>query len=109
MYEFFDERRDLHRLLLSGANAESEMFAHGRRLLGAFILESKRRGALDVDDLHVIVEFVLHGLHGLLLRFIHEGHAAASSQPTRSRSFVAFFYRWSDPAQARQRGLCKIP
>jgi AcrR family transcriptional regulator len=73
MYEFFDERRDLHRLLLAGENAESEMFAHGRRLLGAFILESKRRGALDVDDLHAIVEFVLHGLHGLLLRFIHEG------------------------------------
>jgi AcrR family transcriptional regulator len=73
MYEFFDERRDLHRLLLAGENAERDMFAHGRRLLGAFIVESKRRGALEVDGPDAIVEFVLHGLHGLLLRFIHDG------------------------------------
>jgi AcrR family transcriptional regulator len=71
LYEFFIDRTDLHHVLW-GDDAESEMFAHGRKLLSGFVGGGVERGVFEARILEATVEFVLHGLHGLLVRYVHD-------------------------------------
>lgn len=72
LYQFFLERTDLHHLLLAGDDAEREMFAHGRKLLSEFLTECSDRGVLEAGNVDSTAEFMLHGLHGLLVKYMHD-------------------------------------
>ena len=47
-------------------------------LLRSFIEDGASAGAFTVDDPAFASEFLLHGLHGVLIAFVHEPRASKS-------------------------------
>jgi TetR/AcrR family transcriptional regulator, transcriptional repressor for nem operon len=76
MYEFHADKVELHHLLMSGEGAEDQIFAQLRKLLAEFLDTGVERSVFSVSNLAATVDFVLHGLHGILVCHLHEGRSS---------------------------------
>jgi TetR/AcrR family transcriptional regulator, transcriptional repressor for nem operon len=76
MYQFHEDKVELHHLLLSSEGAEDEILARIRKLLSDFLGVGADRGAFGPADPRVTVDFILHGLHGILVDYLHQGRSA---------------------------------
>ena len=77
MYEFHADKIELHHLLLGGEGAEHDIIQKTRKLLLEFVRLGVRSGRFSVAKLEPTVDFILNGLHGLLVQYLHEGRPAA--------------------------------
>lgn len=76
MYEFHADKVELHHLLLGGEGAEDDIIERTRKLLLAFVRAGVGAGRFSVTKLDATVDFILSGLHGLLVTYLHEGRSA---------------------------------
>lgn len=76
MYEFHSDKVEIHHLLLGSEGAEDEITEKVRKLLLTFIRGGVKTGEFSVARLEPTVDFILNGLHGLLVRYLHEGRSA---------------------------------
>jgi AcrR family transcriptional regulator len=76
MYEFHSDKVELHHLLLSAEGAEDEITAHVRKRLGDFLTLGSERGAFLLPAGASTVDFIIHGLHGVLVDYLHAGRSA---------------------------------
>ena len=75
MYAFHSDKVELHHLLLSAPGAEDEVVEKVRKLLLDLVRRGKRRGTFSVAKPTTAVDFILHGLHGMLVDYLHEGRS----------------------------------
>jgi AcrR family transcriptional regulator len=73
IYEFHCAKIELHHLLFSG-EGEDDLFGKTSKLLSEFLEEGKANGA--TENVEVTATFVIHGLHGVLVTYLHEGRPA---------------------------------
>jgi AcrR family transcriptional regulator len=76
MYEFHADKVELHELLMASEGSEDEITENVRKLLLEFIRAGVKRKAFEVASLDLTVDFLLNGLHGLLVKYLHEGRSA---------------------------------
>jgi AcrR family transcriptional regulator len=88
MYEFHSGKIELHQLLFS-ADGEDDLLARANKLLSEFLEEGKVNGAFTFGTVAVAACFVTHGLHGVLVTYLHEGRS--------STDFVDDVMRFLDP------------
>lgn len=92
MYDFSHDRHRLHHLLFHEAEVhEQEPLQRAREVLVELIQQGVDCGEVQVADVETAVEFLLHGLHALMVRHMH--HCSARE------AFVA------DAAQLSRRVL----
>jgi AcrR family transcriptional regulator len=72
IYEFHSSKIELHQLLFSG-QGEDDLFARASKLLSEFFEEGKAKTA--TRSVEVTASFVIHGLHGILVTYLHEGRS----------------------------------
>ena len=77
MYVFHSDKVELHHLLLSSSGAEDEIFDKTRKLLVDLMRRGSKSGSFSVAKPEIAVDFILNGLHGLLVAYLHEGRTAA--------------------------------
>jgi TetR/AcrR family transcriptional regulator, transcriptional repressor for nem operon len=73
IYEFHSAKIELHQLLFSG-EGEDDLFARASKLLTGFLEEGKANGT--TENVEVTATFAIHGLHGVLVTYLHEGRPA---------------------------------
>jgi TetR/AcrR family transcriptional regulator, transcriptional repressor for nem operon len=71
-YDFALANHELHHVLFHEAGfREAHTFASARAVLAELIQAGRARGELQVDDPELATDFVLHGLHGMLVAATH--------------------------------------
>ena len=66
----------LHHLLMAAPGSEDETIDRVRKLLIAFVRQGVQNKSFSLTRPETAVDFILHGLHGLLVSYIHEGKSA---------------------------------
>jgi AcrR family transcriptional regulator len=74
IYEFHPGKIELHHLLFSG-EGEDDLLGRASKLLSEFLKEGKANGA--TKNVEVAASFVIHGVHGVLVTYLHEGRPAS--------------------------------
>jgi TetR/AcrR family transcriptional regulator, transcriptional repressor for nem operon len=78
-YDFHADNQELHHLLFhSSGVAESEPLEQARTALARFITHGSETGELAVDNPQETAAFLLEGLHGILVRYLHSGRPRRS-------------------------------
>jgi TetR/AcrR family transcriptional regulator, transcriptional repressor for nem operon len=76
-YDFALGSHELHHVLFHEAGfREADAYAQARTLLAELIEAGRAAGELDVADPDLATEFVLHGLHGVLVAATHRPRSA---------------------------------
>jgi AcrR family transcriptional regulator len=76
MYVFHADKVEIHYLLLGSEGAEDEIVEKVRKLLLDFIRIGVKQKSFSVQRIEPTVDFLLNGLHGLLVKYLHEGRSA---------------------------------
>jgi hypothetical protein len=76
MYGFHADKVEIRHLLIVSKGGEDEIFEKVRNLLLEFIRTGVKRERFSVARLEATVDFLLTGLHGLLVTYLHEGRSA---------------------------------
>src|SRR4051794_30031804 len=72
-FDFSVAHARLHHLLFQEAGfSEADAFASMRALLAELIADGVDDGEFQSDDVELVTDFLLHGLHGALLHTMHE-------------------------------------
>ena len=75
MYEFHADKVELHHLLLASEGAEDEIIEKSRKRLLEFVRTGVKRKVFTTPKLDATVDFIMSGLHGPLVSYLH--YAAA--------------------------------
>jgi len=71
-YDFALANHELHHVLFHGAGlGEHDTFARARDAVAELVATGAASGELDVPDAALATDFVLHGLHGILVAATH--------------------------------------
>jgi TetR/AcrR family transcriptional regulator, transcriptional repressor for nem operon len=71
-YDFALANHRLHHVLFHEAGfGEADTFARARRMLAELIEAGQAAGELEVADQHLATDFLVHGLHGVLVAATH--------------------------------------
>jgi AcrR family transcriptional regulator len=79
MVDLHVSERELHHELFHGTGMRDDAALRElAALLRSFIEDGASAGAFTIDDPAFASEFLLHGLHGVLIAFVHEPRASKS-------------------------------
>ena len=71
-YDFALDNHALHHVLFHEAGfGEADAFARVREVMAELVEASRASGEIEVADPDLATEFLLHGLHGVLVAAIH--------------------------------------
>jgi hypothetical protein len=76
MYEFHADKMEIHHVLIEPKGGEDEITEKVRKLLMEFVSSGRKKGRFSVTKLEPTVDFLLNGLHGLLVTYLHQGRPA---------------------------------
>lgn len=76
MYVFHADKVAIHHVLISSDGGEDEITEKVHKLLLEFVRRGVKQGRFSVTKLEPTVDFILDGLHGLLVKYLHEGRSA---------------------------------
>lgn len=76
MYEFHADKVEIHHVLIDPQGGEDEISENVRKLLLDFVRAGVRAGRFSVGKLEPTVDFLLNGLHGILVKYLHEGRSS---------------------------------
>jgi AcrR family transcriptional regulator len=77
MVDLHAAERELHHALFHGTGMRDDAALHElASMLRSFIEDGAAAGAFTVDDPAFSSEFLLHGLHGVLIAFVHQPKAS---------------------------------